>query len=349
MTDFLQINVGGKTRQISRTTFLKIPVFESVAEAIGFDALKGAFIDRDATLFDEVLSYVAWEIIPASGEVCNELEHYGIILDENTQEKERIEKLAEVLAEQLIRKEPPYYVWACEETFVTTKSRLSRIRFFDGLFNSGMKQLYAGSAEDPYRCEIPGKYFSNILAHLRDQRLELSFGSIAVLKVLGEVIEENKEENEENKGRPFPNSNAVYFDLASEGMEDKLLTSDPQMTLWRPQYKRTTKTAISRFCFTHAKVVEVPTEPAERHYHFRVSRIGDMIYQCYIKWCIKRPFFPHGLDNHLLSGVEFRLGGAAIQTLTAYQIATLHKMQLDHQDVEDFVHVPFFSAWTCKH
>ncbi len=353
--EHIRLNVGGKLREISHYTLEKMGVFEAVFREMQ-TIPNEIFIDREAELFDEVLAYVAWNIVPTMTEGLYELDHYGVILtstdEQEDQEIERIKGLTEIFANEIISDEnQPFYVNACGDITVTTKARLRKIGYFRGVLNDEMKlkQLFAGTIDDPYRCEIPAKCWHNIMRHLRDERIKLTDVSRSIIDKLGgssSVLPVVVDPNETTL-ISLKSAQGALMDLVTFGAADKMLNGDPQATMWKSNYKRMTKASTSRM-----SLYPRPGTSSNTH-EIVVTRCGDLIYQCYIRFRFTlggKQYDPVKLMQKdpdflfkLIDNVVIEIGGQQFDRLNGYQLKMIISMSSKQYDSElPLMHLPVF-------
>lgn len=343
VSDILRLNVSGEIREISRATLEKIPVFEYVLNSEQCLLLPNdeLFIDRDVDLFDEMIAFVNWEITPTLNALYEIEDYYGLLIGEEHKQSDldRIQSLSAEFAERLQSpNNTPYYINTCGKVWVTTKDRLKKIGYFRGLFNEDlqMKQLYAGTKSDPYRCEIPSAVFGNILQHLRTNRVELLDSSQKVLNVLGGIVDANREiiieprltehvTEIDNAGGGM----GALMDLVATGPADVALNGNSQITIWKSAHRRVTKTSTNRTLLCSEK-------KGQNSHVVKIVRNGDLIYQCYIRFKVMLGDKIYNVSEliardtnlayKLISTITLEIGGQRIDRLDGYQLMMLSKM-----------------------
>lgn len=365
------LTISDREHRVSREVLSRMPVFAGVFEVE--DEIHGEyFVDRCGELFGDVLLYVEYDIVP-SGELGRwELEHYGFGLDDK--DVEGICERSGELASSVLSGECPFVVSACGSMFVTTRSRLSKICYFGGLFrNEGkLSGLSKGTRLDPFSCDISGEVFGLILSHLRDSRVELSVLSKRVLNVLGGLegeelmcvdelvdvdfgfdmrLEELRMGNDEVYG-----SNGCLCELVATDIEDeKLVSNDGYLSHWTNDIVRYSIYSRGR------RYVELRGEGVMRE--ATILRNGDLISQAYISW----RFTNKGLGSRvsmrsmlerdplialkLIDYVEVRIGGRIIDRVSGfqlYQVSTLDPNSKQRLLMDTgCVHIPFSYFMEC--
>lgn len=348
--NIIVLNVSGEKRELSSETLKKLPVFEQILETSNTNEL---FIDRDPDLFDQVISYVVWNIIPTEQEAIYEIDHYGILMDDemtnynngkNNGKKEMVEKLTTTLAEQILSDTNiPYYISACGKIFVTTKERLSNIGYFRGVFNELLKPLYKGTSENPYRCEIPWKNFDNILKHLRDNRIQISESSMKIIEILGGISSHQKTTSppisQIAPSKYAPNTiknvaSGFYCELASES---KSFLDKPTTTIWRRAFQKTTRFSINR-----VTVFASNYDLYKHEYLIGKQNIADVICQCYCKLNTKDITTDITKKYQIIDKISFEINCQKIQVFDGYQLKMLSKMKDKSLSELPIIHIPFF-------
>lgn len=333
--DFIKLNVGGHNREMSKNSLLKIPVFEAVFNS---DSVPSSiFIDRDATHFNEVISFVVWDIVPTKKDVTQEFEHYGISLSrkiENDDDIKRVEVLSTMLADQIsstdMYLDGPYYISACGAVYATTRRRLMEIGFFRGLFTQSMRIIYEGTVNDPYRTEIPPHAWHNILEHLRDKRHELLDMSRKMIEVLGGLSAPLITVPAVPAVPAVPvisklDRHSALFDLAAIGETDHLF--DGNISLWKKSQLKVNNSSCQRQIF-------VLKETLANVYEVDINRDSEYITKCYLNV----PQVSH------VDRVEFLANENILEVLSGYQIMMLQQAS-PVELPSSIIHVPFsFSA-----
>ena len=362
ISDLITLNVGGTIKKISEKIIKKSPIFDKLLSEEDYRN-KEIFIDRDPLLFDDVTLYFAWDIIPTEPASIYELDHYGIYIEENdngpvNKENENkltnIEKLSTQLFDQITDVNiKPFYISACGIIYVTTIERLKAIGFFSGLFSGYFKDINSGdSVDNPYSVDIPSKYFTNILLHLRDQRNDLLSQSKSILKVLGYKYEKSQKYKGNSNGfivEDDNNSSGALMDLVCYGPENIYLNDNPQQTLWRSTYKRMTNSSLHKFTITPEYVN--PTK-------FVASLKGkcDLLrnISLYVDFLIDDEIvneYVLAKDNNILykliDRVQFINNETIIESLSGYQMHMISLMnnnpvqQTFNDKMRNFINIPF--------
>jgi hypothetical protein len=314
----IRLNVGGVSKDVSRETLIKSPVFETVLSSVVDDS--AVFVDRDSDLFDEVVLYLAWDVKPDTPNGLMELEHYGL---SNDSADKAIQERADKCAEQILSGEPPYYVCASGILFATSKQRLSQLPYFAACIDGRFEQRYRGTIDDPYLTDIPANIFKNVLSHLRDSRVGLLPKSIAILSKLG-------------FGQQGSIS-SIAIAATPNRVDDKINVSElqrrpdisfhgnPEITFWRSaEHRRCTNAVLNR--------VRVDFDGNDKLTLPRTC--GHLIYKCYIRWevlnhngeyaqmdvvseiLLKNPT----LLYEMIDNIVLRIGGQLIYRAEGYQM-----------------------------
>lgn len=352
VSDIVTINVGGNIREISRNTLIKSPLFEALFNED--ENLDNFFIDRSAELFDAVLAYLAWEIPLTNPEELNELAHYAISESDCTS----AEKLSSELAEQILSSnkdlDGEFYISGCGKLFVTTRRRLTKIRYFHGVFNESvmMKKLYKGTRDDPYRTEVPAKELENILKHLRDNRNTLLRTSMKILEILGGLSEDDSLRVTESlhahiieRAKPRSGSGAL-MDLVAVGAQNRDFDGDENTkiitTMWKKNFPQTAKCATNR--------ISLDTRGERLFYSAKIPRDGDLMTQAYIRFesIINGKRCRVDTDDPLffykaIDQISLYVGHLHIATLTGDQMMLLEGMRIDQTfDGVAMIRLPMF-------
>lgn len=336
-TQQIHLTLDGDTRTISRELALEFPVLRAILETN--TAGSHFFLDRSAVLFDDVWMYLSLGERPEENSGLWELEHYGVILDEEDEEHtERVEAQSQCLLDQIMSG-IPYHVSAGGKHFMTTKERLKMIGFFQGVFNEAFHPRYSGTAEDPYHLDIPPKVFENILCHLREPRTSLTPLARKMLEPLSGLVTDktvtktdgdHREQLDLHQIRSAADTSASHngsgalMDLVAVGAENVYLTGNSQVSFFKSTYQRHTNFSFDRLTFTFIG------EHARRIY--TVPRSGDIISRGYLEWKFrdKRSGLAVSgaslLKNQrllafkLLESIELEIGGNVLQRIEGFQL-----------------------------